>query len=445
MERREFVGAMGTLGAAAVSAGAAVKPAVSLASASRAEAGATVDDWRRHFPSLAQSVNGHPLVYLDTAATSLRPRQVIDAVSHFYETDNANPGGALHTLARRANDAYEGARRTVAKFIDAADASEVVFTRGTSDAINLAAAAWGGANLKPGDEILIGLAEHASNMVPWQMIAKRTGAEVRYFAFDDAGHPSQSDLLAKLGPKTKIVAFSHVSNVLGVLNPAKEICAAVRAAQPRCMILVDGAQSVPHVAVDVRDIGCDFLAFSSHKMLGPMGVGVLWARRELLDAMPPYQGGSNMAHDVDVDSLHLSEGALKYSAGTPNVSGPVGLAAAMAFLDSIGRSALWKHEQEVTARMIARLSAIRCVRLIGSTKAAEKVAVFAFTVEGRDPGAVLQALDQRGVAVRAGDLAALPLLKHYGVARAVRASCYMYTTVAEVDAFADALERIVGG
>jgi cysteine desulfurase/selenocysteine lyase len=444
MERREFVGAMGTLGAAA--AGMAVRPVSwEVVSGGMVPAGATVEDWRRHFPSLAQQVNGHPLVYLDTAATSLRPRQVIDAVSHFYETDNANPGATLHTLARRANDAYEGARAAVARFINAPDTNEVIFTRGTSDAINLAGAAWGGANLKPGDEILIGLAEHASNMVPWQMIAKRTGAEVKYFGFDDAGHPSQADLLAKLTPRTRIVAFSHVSNVLGVVNPAKQICAAIRAAQPECVILVDGAQSVPHVAVDVRDMGCDFLAFSSHKMCGPMGTGVLWARRELLDAMPPYQGGSNMAHDVDVDAMHLSEGALKYGAGTPNVSGPVGLAAAMAFLDSIGRSALWQHEQEVTRRMLARLATIRAVRVIGSTNAAEKVAVFTFSVQGRDAADVLTALDQRGIAVRAGDLAALPLLKRYGVSRAVRASCYLYTTIAEVDAFGDALERVVAG
>ncbi|HEX7938420.1 MAG TPA: aminotransferase class V-fold PLP-dependent enzyme [Gemmatimonadaceae bacterium] len=444
MERREFVGALGTLGAAAA-AGAAMRTGAGTATGGATPAGATVDEWRRHFPSLAQQVNGHPLVYFDTAATSLRPQQVIDAVSHFYATDNANPGGALHTLARRANDAYEGARKTVARFINANDADEVAFTRGTSEAINLVAAAWGGANLKPGDQILIGLAEHASNMVPWQMIARCTGAEVRYFGFDDAGHPSLTDLLAKLTPWTKLVAFSHVSNVLGVINPAADIIKAIRAARPDCVILVDGAQSVPHVAVDVRAMGCDFLAFSSHKMCGPMGVGVLWGKRELLDAMPPYQGGSNMAHDVGLDAMILSPGAHKYGAGTPNVSGPVGLAAAMGFLDSIGRKALWEHEQEVTHRMLARLSGIPGVRVIGSKNAAEKVAVFAFTVEGREPPAVLQALDQRGIAVRAGDLAALPLLKHFGVTRAIRASCYLYSTVAEVDAFGDALERIVAG
>jgi cysteine desulfurase/selenocysteine lyase len=436
MERREFVGTLGVLGAAVVGAGGLVNGA-----RGEASAGATVEDWRRHFPALTQQVNGKPLVYLDTAATSLRPAPVINAIANFYGTENANPGGALHTLARRANDSYEGARRTVAKFINAPDASEVVFTRGTTDAINLVAGAWS-ANLCTGDQILIGLAEHASNMAPWQMLARRTGAELRYFGFDDEGKPKLNDLLAKLTPWTKVVAFSHVSNVLGVVNPAAEMVAAVRAARPDCMILVDGAQSVPHIPVDVRALGCDFLAFSSHKMCGPMGVGVLWGKRERLEAMAPYQGGSNMAHDVDTDSWTLSPGALKYGAGTPNVSGAVGLAAAMTFIDSIGRAEMWRHEQEITRRTLERLRAIKKVRLIGSTNAAEKVAVFAFNVDGKQPPEVLAALDKEGIAIRAGDLAALPLLKHYGVTRAARASAYLYTTLADVDAFADALERL---
>jgi cysteine desulfurase/selenocysteine lyase len=437
MERREFVGALGALGAAA--AGGLVKTGPG---ATTVGAGAGVEDWRRHFPALEQKVNGHPLVYLDTAATSLRPTPMIEAVSNFYRTENANPGGALHALARRANDAYEGARQTVAKFINAADASEIVFTRGTTDAINLVAAAWGGANLRPGDHVLIGLAEHASNMAPWQMIARRTGAEVRYFTFDLDGQPRLDDLTAMLTPRTRLVAFSHVSNVLGLVNPAAEMIRAVRAVRPDCRILVDGAQSVPHIAVDVRALGCDWMAFSSHKMLGPMGVGVLWGRRDLLDAMPPYQGGSNMAHDVELESMDLSPGALKFGAGTPNVSGAIGLAAAMHFLDSAGRAAVWRHEQDVTTRMLARLGSMRRVRLIGSANAAGKIGVFAFNVDGRQPIDVLRALDQRGIAVRVGDMAALPLLKRFGVTRAVRASCYLYTTLAEVDAFAEVLEGL---
>jgi cysteine desulfurase/selenocysteine lyase len=437
MERREFVGVLGAAVAGSTmipaSAGARFGPTVGVR--------APVDEWRRHFPALRQTVNGRPLTYLDTAATSLRPNQVIDAVADFYRSDNANPGGALHWLARRSNERYEGARRAVARFINATDPMEIVFTRGTTDGINLVASAWGGANLKTGDQILIGRAEHASNMVPWQLIARKTGAEVRYFGVDEQGRPLLDELAAGLSARTRVVAFSHVSNVLGVINPARDMCALARG-QNR-IVVVDGAQSVPHIKVDVRDLGCDFLAFSSHKMLGPMGVGVLWGRRDLLDAMPPYQGGSNMAHEVDLDSLSFSEGALKFGAGTPNVSGPVGLQAAIAFLDALGRDALWKHEQEITRHMLARLSRVRGVRVLGPLEPEGRIAVVSFVVDGKAPTDVLKSLDERGIAIRAGDLAALPLLMRYGVTRAARASAYVYTSESDVDAFADALDDLV--
>jgi cysteine desulfurase/selenocysteine lyase len=439
MERREFVGALG----AAVTAGA-IRPASAAVAAEPPMAeGASVEEWRRHFPALRQSVNGQPLRYLDTAATALRPNQVIDAVANFYRNENANPGGALHTLARRANERYEGARRTVARFINAPDPAEIVFTRGTTDGLNLVAAAWGGANLRPGDQILIGLAEHSSNMVPWQMIARKTGAEVRYFGIDDEGRPKLDEFQAGITARTRVVAFSHVSNVLGMLNPAREMCSMARG--PNRIVVIDGAQSVPHFAVDVRALGCDFMAFSSHKMLGPMGVGVLWGRRELLDAMPPYQGGSNMAHDVDTESIALSEGALKYGAGTPNVSGPVGLAAAIDFIEGIGRDALWKHEQAIVQRLLSRMRRTWRVRVLGSTDPTTRISVVSFVVDGKAPADVLKALDERGIAIRAGDLASLPLLKRLGVTRAARASAYLYTNDADVDAFADALEDIVKG
>jgi cysteine desulfurase / selenocysteine lyase len=431
MQRRDFIRAAG--GAAAVAAGGTM-------TAMAWQTTNEVEGWRSHFPALDQQINGHPLAYLDSAATTLRANPVIGAVMRYERTDNANPGAALHTLARRAAEAYEGARRTVAEFINANDASEVVFTRGTTEAINLVASAWGGANLKAGDEILIGLAEHASNMVPWQMIAATTGARVRYFGIDDAGRPKLDELTSMLNRRTRVVAFSHVSNVLGMMNPAKEICA--RAKAPGRVILIDGAQSVPHFPVDVRDLGCDFLAFSSHKMCGPMGVGVLWGRRELLDAMPPYQGGSNMAHDVGVDSMHLSEGALKFGAGSPNVSGPVGLAAAMRFLRDIGPNALRQHELTITRRFFDRVGSIPGVKVLGSTNPEEKISVFAFTVRARQPSAVLQALDAKGIAVRAGDLASLPLLERLGTKAAVRASCYVYTTTEEIDRLAVALSEV---
>ena len=400
----------------------------------------TPADWRADFPALGQRVDGHPLVYLDSAATTLRPNSVIDAITRFYRTDNANPGAALHTLARRASERYEGARRTIAGFIGAADPMELVFTRGTTEAINLVASAWGGANVKPGDEILIGRAEHASNMVPWQMLAARTGATVRTFDVDDTGHPRLDDLDAKLSPRTRVVAFSHVSNVLGMVNDAAAICARVRA--PGRIVVVDGAQSTPHFRVDVRQLGCDFFAFSGHKMLGPMGIGCLWGRRELLDAMPPYQGGSNMAHDVGLDAMHPSDGALKFGAGTPNVSGPVGLAAAVEYLQRIGDRALRDHELALNRHFITRVGGIPGLRLLGSANAGEKISVFAFTVRGHEPRDVLKALDKRGIAVRAGDLASLPLLERLGTKTAVRASLYLYNTTGEIDLLAEAIEQL---
>lgn len=431
MMRRPFLQLLGT---AATSAGVPARP---LSTQRAVSATARAEEWRRHFPALHQEINGHPLVYLDTAATAMRPRQVIDAVASFYSFHNANPGGTLHTLARRANTEYENARQTVAEFIGAADPLEVVFTRGTTEAINLAAAAWGGEHLRPGDRILIGIAEHASNMLPWQLIARKTGAELVTFDIDDTGHIRLDDFSAKLTARTKVVAFSHVSNVLGMINPAAELCARARA--PGRIVLVDGAQSVPHFPVNVRELGCDFLAFSSHKMLGPMGVGVLWGRRELLDAMPPYQAGSNMAHDVDLESRHDSDGALKFGAGTPNVSGPVGLAAAIRFIREVGQEALVAHERAISWHMLERLARVRGLRLLGSRDPAERIAVFTFTIEGRTPRDILQALDARGIAVRAGDGAALPLLRRLGVTSATRASCYLYTTLEEVDRLVEAL------
>ena len=400
--------------------------------------------WRERFPALDQRVNGHPLTYLDSAASTQRPVEVIDAIAEFYRRDNANPSATLHTLARRANDRYEGARTTVARFIHAHDASEVVFTRGTTEAINLVATAWGGANLKPGDEILLGTAEHASNMVPWQLAARRTGASLRFFGIADDGRVRLEELESGLASRPRLVAFAHVSNVLGLINPAKEMCARARAAG--ATVLIDAAQSVPHFPVDVQDLGCDFLAFSGHKMLGPMGVGVLWGRRELLDAMPPYQGGSNMAHGVGTDpeglEAHLAHGAHKFGAGTPNVSGPVGLAAAIRFLRALGQRAIWDHEQRLTRQALERLRAVPGLRLLGSADPQDRISVFSFTVEGVPPLEVVRAADRRGIALRAGDLASLPLLARLGTASAARASAYLYNMPEDIDRLGDALERM---
>jgi cysteine desulfurase/selenocysteine lyase len=402
-----------------------------------------VEAWRSHFPALANTVDGRRVVYLDTAATSHRPRQVIDAITAFYETENANPSATLHALARRANTRYDEARATVARFIGAADPLEVAFTRGTTEAINLIAAAWGSSNIGQGDEILVGIGEHASNMLPWQHLARRTGAVVRYFGLTDDGRIDIEDFTAKLTSRVRIVALSHASNVLGIVNPVRALADAAHRAG--ALLLVDAAQSVPHLALSVRGLDCDFMAFSSHKMCGPMGVGVLWARRALLEGMPPYQLGSNMAHDVGVDSAALSDAALKFGAGTPNVSGALGLAAAADFLSALGRRETWAHEQSITRHFLDRVSGIRGVRVLGTDAASDRIGVFSFTVDGMIPPSVAIALDERGIAVRAGDLASLPLLERFGQRGAVRASCYLYTTLEEVDRFSDALESIAAG
>ncbi len=400
--------------------------------------------WRDRFPALDQRINGHPLVYLDSAATTQRPVDVIDAVADFSRRDNANPSGTLHTLARRAHEHLEGARRTVAEFIGAKDPGEVIFTRGTTEAINLVAAAWGTANLRRGDRILLGVAEHASNMVPWQLAARRSGASLEYFGVGDDGRVRLDELEAGLASRPRLVAFAHVSNVLGLINPAREMCA--RARQAGATVLMDAAQSLPHFPVDVRDLGCDFLAFSAHKMLGPMGVGVLWGRRELLDAMPPYQGGSNMAHGVGTDpaglDMHLSEGAHKFGAGTPNVSGPVGLAAAIRFLRQVGPGALWEHEQAITRHALARLREVPGLRLLGRGEPGDRISVFSFTLEGWSGPEIAVALDRRGIAARGGDLASLPLLRRLGTDSAARASAYLYTTRDDIDRLGAALDRL---
>lgn len=435
MDRRAFMSS--TVARLAVANGLLAAPPT------RRGAGSAIADWRDAFPALAQRINGHPLTYLDTAATALRPQAVIDAVARFDATDNANPGATLHTLARRSHAAVEAARGRVAAFIGARDPMEIVFTKGTTEGLNLVASTWGAANVKAGDDLLVGIAEHASNMLPWRQLARATGAHLRFVDVDDEGHPRLDDLERQLTPRTRIVAFSHVSNVLGMINPAREMCA--RARGPGRIVVIDGAQSVPHLPVSVADLGCDFLAFSSHKMLGPMGVGVLWGRRDLLEAMPAYQFGSNMAHAVDVADEQLSVAALKFGAGTPNASGPVGLAAAIAFLVQAGAPALRAHEVALSTRMFERLGPLRAVRVLGSRVPEERVSVVSFVVEGRAPADVLARLDADGVAIRAGDLAALPLLKRFGVSAAARASCYLYTTTDDVDRFADALEHAIAG
>ena len=391
---------------------------------------------RDRFPALTAA--GGALVYLDNAATTQRPQAVLDAIAGFYVADNANPS-RVHAWARRAATRLAEARQRIAAFLNAADPLEIVFTRGTTEAINLAAASWGAANLKAGDEVVMPVSEHASNLLPWLGAARRAGARVVVIDVDDEGRVRLDQLRQKLSSRTRLVAFSHVSNVLGIVNPVNEITAVARAAG--AAVFIDGAQGAPHVAVDVRDIGCDFYAFSGHKMCGPMGSGVLWARRELLDAMPPFHLGSNMAHEVDFERATLEHGALKFQAGTPDVAQPIGLAAAARLLTSL-REEIRAHDAALVEHGLERLRTVRGLRMIGPTAPQDRLPVFTFTIDGRTPGEVAAALDARGIAVRAGDLAALPLLKRFGVTEAVRASAYLYNTVDDLDRLADGLRAL---
>jgi cysteine desulfurase/selenocysteine lyase len=395
--------------------------------------------WPSTFPALKQRVNDQPLVFLDSAATTLRPQSVIDALVDYYSTDNANPS-RVHTLASRAADRLANARQTVARFLNAADPSEIVFTRGTTEGLNLVASTWGAANLRSGDEVILTVAEHASNLMPWTRAAKQAGAIVRIADVDDQGRVDLDSLRKQLSSRTRLVVFSHVSNVLGYVNPAKEITALAKKAG--AAVVVDGAQGAPHVKIDVQDLGCDFYVFSGHKMLGPMGTGGAWGRRDLLESMPAYHVGSNMAHDVDFEHAALEHGAQKFQAGTPDVAGPVGLAAAVKFFEAAG-AAFQRHDDELVRHGLAVLQQIRGLRLIGPRSPARRVPVFTFVVDGHSAASVAKALDARGIAVRAGDMAALPLLKRFGTNEAVRASAYVYSTTADLDRLAEGLRSLV--
>ncbi|HET8924494.1 MAG TPA: aminotransferase class V-fold PLP-dependent enzyme [Candidatus Acidoferrum sp.] len=401
------------------------------------ESPTSVHELRKQFPALRQQINGHDYVYLDSAATTQKPEMVIDTVSDFYRSTNANPTPTLHAMARRSYEMYENARGTVAAFVNAKEAGEIVWTRGTTEAINLVASSWGMTNLKPGDEIILTIAEHYSNLVPWHVLANRTRAKLLYIDIDDAGHLRLDQFESLLSKRTKLVAFSHVSNVLSLINPTKQICD--RAHEAGARVLIDGAQSIPHIQIDVQDLGCDFFAFSGHKLLGPMGIGVLWARRELLEQMPPYQSGSNMAHNVSLDAAELAHGGYKFGAGTPYASGAIGLASALQFLKSLGYKKLRTDEVELITYAVARLASVSGLRLLGEAPPEGRISLFSFVMSNMPAQQLVSAMDMRGIALRGGDLAALPLLKRLGFSEAVRASLYLYNTKKEMDVLVDAL------
>jgi len=392
---------------------------------------------RPEFPALVQEVNGKPLVYLDSAATSQKPRAVIDALAAYYAEDNSNVHRGLHELSRRATDAYEGARAKVAGWINAPDSSEIVWTRGTTESINLVASSWGLDNLTEGDEILLTVMEHHSNIVPWQIIAGRTGATLRYIELDEQGRLVLDDLDNLLTERTKLVAVSHVSNALGTINPVKRIAEAAHAVG--ALILVDGAQGAVHTKVDVQDLGADFYAFSGHKMCGPTGIGALWARKDLLEAMTPYQGGGEMIQFVHRDHSTWADVPHKFEAGTPNIAGAIGMGAAVDFLSDIGMEAIAAHEHGLMAYALGQLNKIDGLEIHGPTDLSERSAVVSFILGDAHPHDISTILDSEGVAVRAGHHCAQLVMKHFGVAATARASFYLYNTEDDVDRLVDAL------
>lgn len=392
---------------------------------------------RADFPALNQEVNGRPLVYLDSAATSQKPSQVIDAVAGFYRRDNANVHRGIHELSSRATDAYEGARRTVARFLGIRDPAELIWTRGTTDAINLVASSWGAATLQAGDEVVLSVMEHHSNLVPWQLIARRTGATLLFVDIDDQQRLDLDSLDAVLGPRTRLVAVSHVSNALGTVNPIREIAERAHAAGAR--LLVDAAQSVPHLPVRVESLGCDFLAFSGHKMCGPTGIGGLWAKRELLERMPPVQGGGDMIDMVELERSTFAGIPHRFEAGTPPIAGAIGLAAAVAYLEEIGLQRIADHERELLTYAAARMREIPGIRIFGPTDPAQRSGVISFTLGDIHPHDLATILDSEGLAIRAGHHCAQPLMRRLGVAATARASFYLYNTPADVDALVSGL------
>ncbi len=395
---------------------------------------------RAQFPTLAQEVGGHPLVYLDNAATSQKPQYVLDALAAYYEQDNANVHRGIHELSRRATVAFEDARVKLAKFIGAADSAELVWTRGTTEAINLVAGSWGLDTLREGDEILLSSMEHHSNIIPWQLVARRTGARLRYIEMDEQGRLILDDLPELLTDRTRMVAVSHISNALGTVNPIREI--AEQAKQVGALVLVDGAQAVPHRRVDVQELGCDFYAFSGHKMCGPTGSGGLWARRPLLESMPPYQGGGEMIRMVAREESTWAEIPHKFEAGTPNIAGAIALGAAADFLDEVGFDAIAEHERELLSYALERLDDLGGISVYGPTDLHERSGVISFTMGDAHPHDISTILDSRGIAIRAGHHCAQLVMQHFGISATARASFYLYNSTDDVDRLIEGLVSV---
>jgi cysteine desulfurase/selenocysteine lyase len=393
---------------------------------------------RRDFPILERMLpNGKPLVYLDNAATSQKPASVLAAMDDYYLLRNANVHRGVHTLSEEATALFEGAREKVTRFINARSSKEVIFTRGTTESINLVAYSWGRANLGPGDEVLVTEMEHHANLVPWQIMQEQLGFTLRYVPVTDQGLLDLDQLDDLLTERTKLFAFMHASNVLGTINPVKELVAAARAVGAR--VLIDGAQSVPHMAVDVQALDADFFAFSSHKMCGPTGIGVLYGKRDLLEAMPPFMGGGDMIREVKLTGSKWNTLPYKFEAGTPSIAEAVGLGAAVDYLQAVGMDWVRSHELELVAYAYDRLSEVEGLRILGPGPQ-QRGGLIAFTLEGVHPHDIAAILDGQGVAVRAGHHCAQPVHDRYGIPASARASFYLYNTPAEVDLLTAALQ-----
>jgi len=393
---------------------------------------------RADFPALAQQVHGRPLVYLDNGATTQKPRAVIEALVRYYEDDNANVHRGVHVLSERATAAYEGSRELVRRFLNAQSVAEIIFTRNATEAINLVARTWGDANVGAGDEVLITAMEHHSNIVPWQQLCARTGATLRVVPIDDNGDLVLEDLDRLLTERTTLFAFTHVSNALGTINPVRELISRAKAAGAH--VLIDGSQAVGHMAVDVQALGADFYVFTGHKLFGPTGIGVLWGREALLDAMPPFMGGGDMIRTVTLEGSTWNDLPYKFEAGTPNIAGAIGLGAAIRYVQAIGFDAIGRHEASVVGEAVDHLGRIDGLRLVGTPR--ERGGLVSFVMEGVHPHDIGTIVDREGVAIRTGHHCAQPVMDRYGIPATARASFAFYNSTADVEALVAAVERV---
>jgi cysteine desulfurase/selenocysteine lyase len=397
-------------------------------------------DWkaiREDFPILREEVHGHPLIYFDSAATTQKPRSVLDALRNYYEHENANVHRGLHFLSSRATEAYEGSRLRAASYLGAASADEIVFTRGTTETINLVAQAWGGKFLREGDAILLTEMEHHSNLVPWQLLAERIGARLRFVPVRDDGTLALDRLPSLLTPEVKLFAFTHISNSLGTINPVVELCEKARAVG--ALTLVDAAQSAGHLPIDVQKLGCDFLAFSGHKMCAPTGIGALYGRAEILDSMPPWHGGGEMIVSVTLEKSTFKKAPQRFEAGTPNIAGAIGLAAAIDYIEGIGRDEIFEHDSRLTRYAMERFTELPGMRVLGP--AGERGAIVGFVMDRAHPHDLTTFADQYGLAMRGGHHCNQPLMRRFGLTGTTRASFYFYNTLEEIDRMIEILRE----